>query len=360
MDRQATLNDVALRVGVHRSTVSLALRNHPRISAQTRQRIKTVAEELGYRVNPIVAALMHTRRTGRRARQQTIAFVTNHPSRFGWQPRQHDGPDFFPGAARRARELGCRLEPFWFAEPGMTPKRFRDILVTRNVHGLLIAPMPPGQNRLVLQWDTFSVVAVGMTLRAPRFHCVTENHFDTATQTMQRCLAKGYRRIGFVFSEDDESSSVGACWFAAYLQFQRAHPEIEILPVCPGAPPDQLSFKRWFSEVRPDALVATHSPPVLEWLRDMDRKVPRDVGLVGLQDNSAVGMSGVYHDPGKIGALAIEMLTGLMYRNETGVPTLPYETALTGEWHEGTTLPEIFARTRADRSTQPATASVVA
>jgi LacI family transcriptional regulator len=40
-----------------------------------------------------------------------------------------------------------------------------------------------------------------------------------------------------------------------------------------------------------------------------------------------------------VGALAVEMLLGLMHRNEKGVPANPSETLLTGQWREGRTLP---------------------
>ena len=55
---KATLEDVALKAGVHRTTVSLALREHPRIPAATRMRIKAIAAKLGYRINPLVSALL--------------------------------------------------------------------------------------------------------------------------------------------------------------------------------------------------------------------------------------------------------------------------------------------------------------
>ena len=48
-------------------TVSLALRRAPRISAATRERVLAAAERLGYRRNPLVAALMADLR-GKKAR----------------------------------------------------------------------------------------------------------------------------------------------------------------------------------------------------------------------------------------------------------------------------------------------------
>ena len=67
--------------------------------------------------------------------------------------------------------------------------------------------------------------------------------------------------------------------------------------------------------------------------------MPRDVGVVELEDRPHLGNSGVYYDPAKVGALAIEMLIGLLNRNDTGVPSDPHEVLISGVWREGRTLP---------------------
>jgi len=87
---EVTLADVARKAGVHRATVSLSLRNHPRIPVATRERIRAIASELGYRINPLVSALMQSRRTGKPAKHTALAYVTNYPTRYGWHPEHHD------------------------------------------------------------------------------------------------------------------------------------------------------------------------------------------------------------------------------------------------------------------------------
>lgn len=340
MADKVTLHDVAKQSGVHRTTVSLALRDHPRIPRETRERVKSVAARLGYQINPLVAALMQSRRSGRAVKHVTLAFVTNYPTRYGWKPMHHDRPDYFPGAVARARELGYNLDDFWLAEPGMTSARFCDILAARNIHGLIIGRLPPGQNSLQLDWNRFSCVALGMTLRSPVLHHVTENHFDTVWQAMQRCLERGYRRVGFVFSEANDSPRVGDRWLGAYLLQQLSFPAKDRLPPCPQIPADERVFAQWFGRTRPDALIATHARPVLGWLKKMNVAVPRDVGIIDLEDHPQLECAGVRYEPTKVGALAIEMLIGLLHRNETGVPaTNQHEVLLTGEWREGRTLP---------------------
>jgi LacI family transcriptional regulator len=339
-----TLEDVAKTARVHRSTVALALRDNPRISPETRRRVREVAERLGYRVNPLVAALMRSRRSGAPARNAVIGYITAHSTRYGWQPPHHDRPDFFPGARERAKDFGYQLEHFWYAEPGMNPRRLGQILLTRGIHGLIIGRMPAGVTALELAWDHFSTVALGMTLQTPRLHRVTENHFDTARVGMQRCLDLGYERVGFVFSEANDSPGVGDRWLGAYLAHQAQYFGREQIPVCPGVPTDQNTFLSWFQQHRPDALLVTHAPQVVRWLAAAGVGVPEDVGLIELQDSVESDASGVCYDPAKIGALAIEMVIGLMYRNETGVPAEPHEVLLSGEWRPGATLRQARSR----------------
>ena len=63
-----TLKDVAERAGLSLATVSYALRQHPKIPVETRERAAAAARELGYRPNPRVASLMaHGRSNGVRA-----------------------------------------------------------------------------------------------------------------------------------------------------------------------------------------------------------------------------------------------------------------------------------------------------
>lgn len=340
MPAAPTLQDVADRAGVHRSTVALALRDDPRIAAATRQRVQAIAHELGYQVNPLVAALMSARRSGHPVKHVTLAYVTNYPTRYGWRPEHHDRPDYFPGAAQRALDFGYKVEHFWLREPGMTPARFCDILRARSIHGLIVGRLPPGEHQLELDWSRFASVALGLTLQSPLLHHVTENHFEAASLGLRRCLERGYRRIGFVFSEANDSPQVGERWLGAYGGAQSRLAPAHRLPLCPGDPATEEEFARWFTAERPDALLVTHARPVLGWLRRLGRDVPRDVGLIDLAgDHPELNCAGVYCDATKIGGLAVEMLIGLMHRSEVGVPAARHEILLTGEWREGLTLP---------------------
>jgi LacI family transcriptional regulator len=341
MPSRPNLKDIAKKAGVHPSTVSLALRDHPRISESVRNEIKAIAHKLGYRVNPLIAALMQSRRTGRTAGHLVLAYVTNYPTRFGWRPSHHDRPDYFPGAAVRAHELGYKLEHFWLGERGMTPERFGHILTARGIHGLLIGRLPPGQQAIDLPWEKFSSVALGMTLREPTLHRVAEDYYSSAGEAMEQLMQRGYKRIGFVFSDANDSPRVGERWLGAHLQHQlRLKPADRVAPFFYQSGKElQYSFIEWFRKQRPDALLVTHALPVIGWLRAEGVSVPADVGLATLvNDHPELGHAGVNCSAEKLGALALEMLLGLLHRGERGLPADPHEVLLSGDWRDGGTL----------------------
>ena len=57
-ERRPNMQQIGEAAGVSKSAVSLALRNDPRIPESTRQRIQTIAREMGYRRNPVVDSLL--------------------------------------------------------------------------------------------------------------------------------------------------------------------------------------------------------------------------------------------------------------------------------------------------------------
>ena len=66
---RVTLDKIAAELGVSRSTVSRALRDSPQISQSTKDKVKTLAAEMGYIPNDLARSL-RTNRTG------VLGFIT--------------------------------------------------------------------------------------------------------------------------------------------------------------------------------------------------------------------------------------------------------------------------------------------
>ncbi|AHF91735.1 LacI family transcriptional regulator [Opitutaceae bacterium TAV5] len=336
------LKDIARLAGVHHTTVSKALRNKLRIPAATRERIQAIARELGYRPDPVLSALRTYRRTGtpQPRSQFSMAFVTA----FDTPDRWREAPVYVrahAGIKARAAELGYHFEEFWFDRDHMTPRRATQILRTRNISGLIIAPIPRPAP-LELDWRHFACVSITYSLLAVSMHTVCNHHAHTFRLAWERLRAAGCRRIGLAV-RDSGNERVFRAWSAG------ARDEAARIPVRERVPPflpdgvrtpfDRNSFLAWFYKYRPDA-VLTFVPilPVIDWLRAEGIRVPEDVSVASLDCPEADGkISGVYQGPEVIGRAATDVLSGLIQRHEVGLPAHPQATFICGTWVEGKT-----------------------
>lgn len=320
---------------MHRSTVSLSLRDHPRIPAHTRERVKAIARELGYRIDPLVSALMQIRRSPGLNREGSLAFVshsaTPQPGGIAW-------PDYFPGAVARAAESGLRVQRFAWDGSDPTARRLLQEFSTLGIKGVLIDSSAVAVRAQPAESDRFSWMAIG-PLTSPAVHHVTEHYFAAVEDALQRCAAYGYERVGFV-----PAATAIAPWrtdraLGAYTIQQLRRPPGVALPICPGQPAAFPLFRDWFLAHAPTALLTDDPVRVRSWLAQLGRCVPADVGLVSVSLGPAAECDGYYFDAASIGALAVDALLDLMHRHETGVPAVAHEILLGAAWHEHGTLP---------------------
>src|SRR5690606_6148121 len=98
--------------------------------------------------------------------QSTLAWINNFPVRAeGRELINIVG--YHEGALRHATQMGFKLEEFWLAEPGMSPKRAREVLLARGIRGLVFPPQPLSGTELALDVEPFACVAIGYSLAAP-------------------------------------------------------------------------------------------------------------------------------------------------------------------------------------------------
>lgn len=329
------MQTIADAAGVSRMTVSRALRNHPESSAEIRARIQKIAEDLGYRPNPLVAALMANLRAAREPSQgQTLAFITGFDQRDGWR-RFPSVVRFFHGASGRAERQGFRLEHFWAFEPGQSGKRLSRILVARGIDGLIVAPRPRAHFELDLDWNRFAAATLEFTLEKPELHRASNDQFRTLLLTLEELKRRGYRRAGLVLL--DREDEVNRLWRAAFLLHRDLHRRV--------VPPvflheyDESAFTRWFTKHRPDAVVGMSSD-LPDWIRKLGLSVPDDVGFahLNLQEDHIGRFAGVDQRHQLVGAVAVDLVTGQLYRNERGIPEVPRVLLLEGAWVDGPTL----------------------
>jgi LacI family transcriptional regulator len=333
------LQDIAEKAGVSRATVSLALRNHASISADTRARIQQIAVELGYRPNPLVSALMSHQRRGK-PQQPThlgLAMVINFSRDAVWH--RFLSEDLLSSAATRAEQLGYHLEEFWLGDADLSAQQLSSILYRRSVPGVIIAPLPEAQGEVQMEWDNFSAVAIGFSLLRPQLHRVTTNRFQGMRLAIRSLRELGYRRPGLALRLDQDAR-VDHQWGAAFSwEQQHTAPTSRAEPfVVEEKAWTEQSFARWFRANRPDVIVG-YDPEIIEWLKRLGHKVPDDIGFAHLWTPDTSGtFAGIYHNPPAIGLASVDFLVGLIQRNERGLPDSPQTLLLETMWQEGATV----------------------
>lgn len=352
MKPRTTQADVARKAGVHVTTVSLALRNSPRLPLATREKLQSLAVELGYRPDPDLSALVAYRKSIRRSKQvSTLAYVTCAGGRWDWKNAPAHA-DFFHGASSRAPQLGYQLEHFWMGEPGLTPRRLSDILFSRGISGIVFASHWACERNLQeMDWPHFAAVAIDPLPQLPTLHTVTNDQRLIIQSAIRRIRDAGYRRVGFVIPH--WWAEIGnLAWSAGFLAEQLKFPADERVPILfygnesiarsqsdlTMTVPEE-DFTPWFRQHGPDVIVS-YSPFVLPRLKTMGLQIPRDVGFVDIFLEHVTGeIAGVRQNCARVGELAIEVIASHLQQHTLGLPTLHTTTLVDGTWFDGASLP---------------------
>jgi DNA-binding LacI/PurR family transcriptional regulator len=179
-----TVHDVAARAGVSIATVSRALNDRARISADTRQRVLEVARELGYQPNDVARALvgMATR---------TIALLLPDITNPFF-------PELVKGVQILADERGHLLLLCHNADDEEKAVADIEMLRRKKIDGILLVAGALGAGGIAAA--TSGIPTVVLDRRIPGLTCdlVTVDHRAGARAAVEHLLSLGHRRIAHV------------------------------------------------------------------------------------------------------------------------------------------------------------------
>jgi DNA-binding LacI/PurR family transcriptional regulator len=333
---RCTLTTIARAARVSVSTVSYALRNHPKIPRVTALRIQRLARQLGYKTHPSVAALMSHIRSARQPRYaEKIAFVWVEAA-----PTEANAPfnrQIVAGARARAEQLGYEMEEFWLTEPGMTPRRLSEILKARGIAGIVFSACDRKTGvHLEMDWAAHATAIIGNAPWDPELHRAGHYHFLSMRRVLQELTRRGYERP-VALLEEVVNERASRAWEAAFLAYHPNPYKARRLVRTFGELDPEAMWK-WFQRVRPDALIVT-KPMFVAPLRPIATDVCKAPGFVVLDLLEQRGnFSGI--DPGHrmVAANAVDLVMGQLYRNERGIPAEPKKLLFEGHWIEGKSL----------------------
>lgn len=342
------IRDLAKRAGVSRTTVSRALNNAPDVSSATKERIRKLAEELGYQANPMVTALMASVRRKRIRENRSILAIVPPPfQKSKWGTGHYAHQLYRNGVETRARHLGFQVEEFSVSHCGNSYQQLSRMLYHRGIHAVLIPSIDtvgyPEDYQYDLDWDRFFVAGIGYSISKPTgADRAVMSHYGSASLALQEIKKRGYRRIGFG-TRKSISARIADRWLAAYLIFQKNHPHLSDLPYFEFeyGEGEEDKFDRWFDTYRPDAILGERY--FMKLMEKRGVRIPWDAAFA-LMDwlpcfPDSLEKAGIDQRFESVGAAAVDMIAGKINRGERGLSPHPSVLKILGQWVEGASLP---------------------
>lgn len=304
------LRDIAVATGFSTNTVSLALRESPRIPETTRLIIKKAADELNYTPNQIAKSLVSRK-------SMTIGLVVTDILN--------------PTLTRVAQRITDALSEIGystlFATSNNTLTKETEVISMfrgRQVDGILIYPSEHTNTAHVaaLRKAGFPVVSL-VADPEQAIDTVSINEPDGALKATTHLIEMGHKDIGIL----DAASFMGNTEkYEGYLQALKnaglkSKPELRIDVTGHGIEAGREAMaKMWDSGVRPTAILATNDSLALgvqRWCDMSDKTVPDDIAIVGF-DNiefarfAAVPLTTVAYPVERVATAAVKHLTSLI------------------------------------------------
>ncbi len=250
LKKKITIRDVAAKLGLSAMTVSLALRDHPRISLKTKQRIRVTMDKLGYKPSHVARALA----TGK---SNLLGVIVPNSS------------DLYYAEVIRAIEDKASAENYHVLlangsyDMDRYTERVRDMMGL-HVGGIIAAPpftserpkLPPFWQSLIRDSD-FDVVLINRELRPPIFHQVAAD-YTAGVRIVVEALAERPHSIAELMAlrgPDGGSASPGEIAMVLAGTYQA------LVLSDPDAPPSARNHRFHAAmarrDARPDSLNAT-------------------------------------------------------------------------------------------------------
>ncbi len=303
-----TLKDVALRAGVSRSAVSRTFTEGASVSEKTRRKVQKAATELGYRPNALASSLT----TGR---TKLIGLVSDN----------FHNPIFlevFDLFTQGLQERGLR--PLLV---NLSHQRDRDqaleMLRQYSVDGVIVASstLPPSFAKSFRDAGVPVVNSFGRHTTSPDVHVVGIDNVECGRMAARTLIERGYRKLGFMGGPEQATSTQDR--FSGFREIIRETAGVSQT----HSFADRYSFDAGRAEM---ARLISVGPAeayfcgddvlsigALSAMRSAGLNVPRDIGLIGLNDMEMAGWDNInlttIHQPiQQIIASSIELVVAML------------------------------------------------
>ena len=313
MKRRITLKDIASKAEVTVACVSLALRDSPQVAAATKARIRDLADKLGYRPDPALAALAAYRsRVQPEHFRSVLACIIDGKS-------QDSLNTTWPSMSARARELGYEAQKFTISDPGSEWEKLLRVLRSRGIRGIFLAPrIRYDETFPEAAADAFCFVTIGYSVRLDGIHRVSTNQYLDMLRHVGELRNLGYRRPGLwvpASADGRVNQQFSAGYLAAFLT-DGGPPA----PVFHDETPSRSDLRAWVRDHNIDAVIGL--PQHLQFLRAAGFSIPEKLGFSTFNwygGKEVKGMSGMDYRPTHLAANAVDVLHAALLNNHHGL-----------------------------------------
>jgi LacI family transcriptional regulator len=301
----ATINDVALRAGVGKGTVSRVLNGGNNVSVETRTRVEAAIADLGFAPSYAAQSLA-------RGRMETVVVVVpfvTHPS----------AVSRVQGIIEGLRPSGLPVSILDVETPDHARAHFLLLLNRLRPQGVIVVSLAPDADSRRRLLDTeFPVVWVDAKVRGHA--SVYIDNVAGGRMATEHLVSLGHRAIAFI-GDDDASSGFGFTsaserrrGFAATMASHRLDPGHCLTGPHSKDVARDLAVELLNSAERPTAIVTTSDTQALGVLaaaKDLGIGVPAELSIIGFDDveiAETVGLTTVHQPIVESGQWAARLL----------------------------------------------------
>lgn len=332
--KRPSCKTIAQEAGVSRMTVSMALRGHPRVALETRERIKKIAARQGYTPDPNLIQLMGYLRRRDISKEEPVIALLNGQRR-PIKELSAEARLIRKGAIERAEALGFKTDDFWLHEPKMRVERIVQILQTRGIRGIVVLPVESLRDVFMLPQKEFMGVATCSVAAKLGFNQVHPHFYQSMHLGVSSLVKNGFNRIGFCVTkaEDERSNHLYECYLTWY---QQGIPAEDRIPALHEKEITKDSLLRWVKANNPDVVFSTNAQHY-QWLQQGGYEIPGDISfaLLGSAEEGLDSIARVDIGYRKIGATAVDILKAKLANEPLGPTDNPVVTLVRGEWLDG-------------------------
>lgn len=320
MKKKVSLKDIAEELGISISTVSRALKDHPNISKELKDKVNKLASDWGYSPNPFALGLLQNR---------TFTLGVVVPDIV-----THFYSSIIKGIDQEARNNDYHIVISSSDESYEKEKESIKNLLRLQVDGLIVCLSKETNNHSLfyeLEKEHFPVVFFDRIIQDSRFPSVIVKNKQASVDIVNHLVEKGYQRLAFV--SGPKHLSITHQRNEGYLEgLKRNGLELKNEYLVHA----ELNYKSAIEATEqllnlptpPDAIFGINDLvtfAIMETIKKHNKKIPDEVGLVGFTDEFHAklvepALTSVIHPTLEMGSQAARMIFTQINSPKTFIP----------------------------------------